>query len=125
MTPRNTMCTKYLFSSIIFSMSSDVTFLKASDGLSRASYSAGDKTGLQVKNMIDQNGNHWAKSSHRAPGKKAKTHREGLTEEAGQSSGTCISDPSPGVHFLPGPLSLLLLLRASASIFQLTRTTEQ
>lgn len=39
----------YLFSSIIFSISSEVTFLKASDGLWRASYSTGERTSYRSR----------------------------------------------------------------------------
>lgn len=39
----------YLFSSIIFSISSEVTFLKASDGLCRASYSTGERTSYKSR----------------------------------------------------------------------------
>lgn len=50
-TPQNPHLLKsgYLFSSIIFSISSDVTFLKASDGLWRASYSAGERTSYRSR----------------------------------------------------------------------------
>ena len=40
---------RYLFSSIIFSISSEVTFLNASDGLWRASYSTGERTSYRSR----------------------------------------------------------------------------
>lgn len=116
---------RHLFSSIIFSMSSDVTFLKASEGLWRASYSAGERTAYrsgtqptktetcsQLNQLLATSCERWENGGL----------EKGRSQYAGQSSGTPFSRFPAQTSLSAWPF-LPSLFTKPPQAFHLTRPT--